>query len=963
MGFLSFPEFSREGLAELGGWSLLREGRALFRAGAVKAVGWDRPLLTGRVLDEGATYEPVLDLRSLTFVRNTCTCPTGRRGHVCAHALALCLQAQREGERGNAEGADPKPVEAVPETEPEAVPEKPARELKTLRLDPSGPSLEADLHLPPNLEAAAGRNAIVVKLGFRVEEGMVSPEKLYKGKAYAVDPGLVRILIQLEEMGGGSLYSVVQLKCAQLKDLLGEATAGMRFIEGGREPRELDRKTLEKNLLPLLEKGSKASKAPAVRRSRGVRMPPPRRPLRPPVPERDLLPATWMVIDGSPKFLSILLREKEHPQYRGCVDWLRAEGFRKEPSNGKWWLRDQHKVLNFLALQRRRLETNYDPGYTESFKERTRVIKPVLLHVETRAEGSGYALRLELREKGLDLNAIRNALVSGRHYVIGEEEIHLLEKEVLDKFASLSQSLGGNPQLPLTGVFEGRLSGADLVHTESLLEEEDLEVPLPEDWKLRSAAIREVGKLELPPLPEGVGERFRSYQLVGTAWLWHLYRNRLGGILADEMGLGKTIQAIGLVLAWKARGEAEGPALVVAPASLLGNWQRELGIWAPGIEVCLHHGTGRRTSFAEETFSADLVLTSYSTLRNDRDLFQETSFSLAIADEAQHVKNRRSHASRSLRSVTARARFVLTGTPIENSIEDLRALFDFCLPGYLRRPPADARGEERQWHEKQHLERAAPYILRRGKALVAPELPEKIEQTLWCELGAEQRRRYQAIREKTEETLMQMASAGASENRMRFTMLTELLRLRQVCADPGLLDPDYPLEASAKFQTFRELLSEAMDGGHRILVFSQFVKLLKRLRDWFRDEGIETAYLDGSTRDRLAVCDRFNGNPEIVVCLISLKAGGTGLNLTGADTVIHFDPWWNPAVEDQATDRAHRIGQSRTVTSYKLATEGTVEDKVLALQMKKSVLLKDLLDESAHHSAKVDLDTLKSLLS
>jgi SNF2 family DNA or RNA helicase len=313
--------------------------------------------------------------------------------------------------------------------------------------------------------------------------------------------------------------------------------------------------------------------------------------------------------------------------------------------------------------------------------------------------------------------------------------------------------------------------------------------------------------------------------------------------------------------------------------------------------------------------------------------------------------------------VAARSRFVLTGTPIENSVEDLRALFDFCLPGYLKRAPSDLRGDDRQWFERQAVEKAAPYILRRSKAEVAPELPDKIEQTHWCELESRQREMYQAVREKTEQVLLQMASAGASENRLRFTILTELLRLRQVCADPGLLDPEYPLESSGKFQAFRELLSEAMDGSHRILVFSQFVKLLKRLRAWFDTEGIPTEYIDGSTRDRLAVCDRFNNNPEITVCLISLKAGGTGLNLTGADTVVHFDPWWNPAVEDQATDRAHRIGQSRTVTSYKLVTEGTVEDKVLALQLKKAGLLQDLLDESAIHSAKVDLSTLKSLLS
>jgi SNF2 family DNA or RNA helicase len=572
-------------------------------------------------------------------------------------------------------------------------------------------------------------------------------------------------------------------------------------------------------------------------------------------------------------------------------------------------------------------------------------------------------MRVALKADGLDLQAVRNALVSGRHYIVLDDRIYLLEKSVLEKFESMTRTLGGDPHLPMTGLFEAKLSAADLAHTEGLLDDLDMELDLPEDWTKRSAAIREVGKLEAPPLAADLRDRFRSYQLIGTAWMWHLYRNELGGILADEMGLGKTIQAIGLILSWQAEGRGEGPVLVVSPASLLGNWQRELTTWAPGLNVYLHHGPSRLTAFDEESFHPDVCLTSYSTLRNDRDQFQTVSFSLAIADEAQHVKNRRSHASRSLRSVAARSRFVLTGTPIENSVEDLRALFDFCLPGYLKRAPSDLRGDDRQWFERQAVEKAAPYILRRSKAEVAPELPDKIEQTLWCELESRQREMYQAVREKTEQVLLQMASAGASENRLRFTILTELLRLRQVCADPGLLDPEYPLESSGKFQAFRELLSEAMDGSHRILVFSQFVKLLKRLRAWFDTEGIPTEYIDGSTRDRLAVCDRFNNNPEITVCLISLKAGGTGLNLTGADTVVHFDPWWNPAVEDQATDRAHRIGQSRTVTSYKLVTEGTVEDKVLALQLKKAGLLQDLLDESAIHSAKVDLSTLKSLLS
>jgi superfamily II DNA or RNA helicase len=952
MGLLDFPDFTRDDLAELGGWTVLRQARTLQKAGAVSEVGWEHPDLTGTVDDSGQQFKPVLNLRSLTFVRNSCQCRAGRAGQVCPHAVALVLAIQRQAE------APPPPPKPEPVREPVEPPGPTGP--KTIKVDASGEPLEVRFWLPPNLEAAAGRNAIVLKLEFEVAGEKQSPEKLFKGRSYSLKEGLPDVLTLLEQWCGGSLYSLIQLKADQLRQVIERGGKTAVFLGKERPDGVFDPEDLGKTVLPLLK--APATTAPEVRRSREVRNRMPSRP-RPSTPAREVLPENWMVIDGSPKFLSILLRERDHPQYRRCAEWLRAEGFRKEPSNGKWWLRDQHKVLNFLALNRGRLEADYDPGYTDNFKERTCVIQPVPLECETLPSGSGFSMRVALKADGLDLQAVRNALVSGRHYIVLDDRIYLLEKSVLEKFESMTRTLGGDPHLPMTGLFEAKLSAADLAHTEGLLDDLDMELELPEDWTKRSAAIREVGKLEAPPLAADLRDRFRSYQLIGTAWMWHLYRNELGGILADEMGLGKTIQAIGLILSWQAEGRGEGPVLVVSPASLLGNWQRELTTWAPGLNVYLHHGPSRLTAFDEESFHPDVCLTSYSTLRNDRDQFQTVSFSLAIADEAQHVKNRRSHASRSLRSVAARSRFVLTGTPIENSVEDLRALFDFCLPGYLKRAPSDLRGDDRQWFERQAVEKAAPYILRRSKAEVAPELPDKIEQTLWCELESRQREMYQAVREKTEQVLLQMASAGASENRLRFTILTELLRLRQVCADPGLLDPEYPLESSGKFQAFRELLSEAMDGSHRILVFSQFVKLLKRLRAWFDTEGIPTEYIDGSTRDRLAVCDRFNNNPEITVCLISLKAGGTGLNLTGADTVVHFDPWWNPAVEDQATDRAHRIGQSRTVTSYKLVTEGTVEDKVLALQLKKAGLLQDLLDESAIHSAKVDLSTLKSLLS
>ena len=260
------------------------------------------------------------------------------------------------------------------------------------------------------------------------------------------------------------------------------------------------------------------------------------------------------------------------------------------------------------------------------------------------------------------------------------------------------------------------------------------------------------------------------------------------------------------------------------------------------------------------------------------------------------------------------------------------------------------------------MSQAAPYILRRTKRLVAPELPEKIEQVLYCDLTPRQRALYSKTQVATERALAELELAGRSEAQVRIAALAQLLRLRQVCAEPRLLDDSLEATDSAKLEAFAEILDEALDDNHRILVFSQFVSVLRHLRAFLEGLGLPYCYLDGSTRDRLAECDRFNGDDSIPVFLISLKAGGTGLNLTGADTVVHFDPWWNPAVEDQATDRAHRLGQTRTVTSYKLIAASTVEEKVLALQAEKSTLLRDLLDESAAATAKVGLAEIRALL-
>jgi SNF2 family DNA or RNA helicase len=471
-------------------------------------------------------------------------------------------------------------------------------------------------------------------------------------------------------------------------------------------------------------------------------------------------------------------------------------------------------------------------------------------------------------------------------------------------------------------------------------------------------------------VPAALDAQLRPYQRLGAAWLRHLWNHRLGGILADEMGLGKTLQALALLSSLNSSQSStpnpprSGASLVVCPASLLENWRREAVRFAPQLRVFVHHGE-RRLAGAAAFAAHDLVITSYGTLARNQELFAATEFACIVADEAQHIKNRRSQNAAALRALRARARFLLTGTPLENSLDDLRSLFEFLLPGYLQKVPVGLRGDERAWFDGRLRAQTAPYILRRTKRAVAPELPEKLEHVVWCEFSPAQAALYRATQEKSERELFDLEASGASEAKLQFAALTQLLRLRQICCDPRLVAPESAADFSAKLGAFRELLAEAVDDGHRVLVFSQFTSLLALLRTELDEQKIAHAYLDGSmpARARQAEVDRFQASSEVPVFLLSLKAGGTGLNLTGADTVVHFDPWWNPAAEAQATDRAHRIGQTRVVTSYKLIVAGSVEEKVLALQAEKRALLADVFEASDAVAARLSLADLKSLLA
>ncbi|MEP6663921.1 MAG: DEAD/DEAH box helicase, partial [Verrucomicrobiota bacterium] len=413
----------------------------------------------------------------------------------------------------------------------------------------------------------------------------------------------------------------------------------------------------------------------------------------------------------------------------------------------------------------------------------------------------------------------------------------------------------------------------------------------------------------------------------------------------------KTLQALAFVKVGRASRPPEDrrdacPTLVICPTSLVFNWVAEAKKFTPGLKVLALHGSDRHELFLEIP-KADLVITSYALIRRDAEKYRSLEFDTVILDEAQHIKNRQTQNAQAVKAIRSRHRLVLTGTPLENSVLDLWSIFDFLMPGYLgaaqdfrERYEIPISQEKNSAAQSRLARRLKPFLLRRLKRDVAQDLPEKIEQVSFCDLNAGQAVVYQQILDATRrEVTSAVGAQGLQKSRM--IILTALLRLRQACCDLRLLKLEQneklerAMEDSGKLETFSELLEEILDGGHRVLVFSQFVGMLTLLKEKLSREGIDFCYLDGATQNRGEVVSRFQSDEKIPVFLISLKAGGVGLNLTGADTVVHFDPWWNPAVEDQATDRAHRIGQKRVVTSYKLITRGTVEEKILTLQAKK----------------------------
>ncbi len=469
--------------------------------------------------------------------------------------------------------------------------------------------------------------------------------------------------------------------------------------------------------------------------------------------------------------------------------------------------------------------------------------------------------------------------------------------------------------------------------------------------------------------PAGFRAELRPYQQEGLGWLQFLRRHHLGGILADDMGLGKTVQTLAHLLLEKQQGRIQRPSLIVAPVSTLGNWQQELHRFAPELSGLVLHGSRRRESFALID-KVDVVITGYPLLQLDSEILLARDYYLIILDEAQTIKNPRAKVSTVARSLRAEHRLALTGTPVENHLGELWSLFDFAQPGLL--------GEERHFQRQYRTpiekdsnrpraqalaQRVAPFLLRRTKDAVARDLPPKTEIVETLALDERQRDFYDGIRlaghRHIQEVVKQQGLA-----RSQITILDALLKLRQACCDPRLLavttgKEDIP---SAKMEWLTSALPELIAEGRRVLLFSQFTSMLKLIESVVSALGIPYCLLTGETQNRPEVIGRFQSG-AVPLFLISLKAGGTGLNLTAADTVIHYDPWWNPAVEAQATDRAHRIGQDKPVFVYKLIAQGTVEERILQLQADKHELASRLYTESAGSPASLTPSDIEALFA
>ncbi len=963
-------------LSECGGWQALRDARSLHAAGRVLAASYEPPLLEGRVREGEGELRSGLRITSPSHVENLCVCRASRRdGVICAHALAIGLEWL-------------KPHAAAV---PAAIVKIPVPVVGARFAPDDGTPLELHIVLPPNFAAAWERNAITLGLEAALGTRRVLLSALDPAKTYRVSPTDQAALEKVRGLADGGLPGIVTLDRTAFLDLLPALAGHPRVTFARKNPATIHAKPFRPSpdLPPdaiLLAGGSGAW----LLHEDGFH---PLEPAQPAAHASLASPAGAapgrfaLALEGSLNHLTARLdaiygerrftveaaparssTPRDQPAERRAIERLLAAHFTGPDHTGQLVLQGEPKILAFFARDLPRLEKEWDVTIGSRFAHVTRDIERIQPRLEIRTAGENwFDLKYELATPGGDRFSaadIQRLLQSGQNATrLKNRKIAVFDPGMLNEFQEVLNDC--NPQQQQPGLY--RIARCHAEYLDGVANEQGGQVNSDPVWS-KWVAPPDPGRLWDNPELGALKDILRPYQVEGVSWLNNLASKGLNGLLADEMGLGKTVQTLAFAAG------LSGKTIVVCPSSLVFNWQREAAHFTPQRRTLAIQGAERSALFGEPLQKADLIITSYALLRRDIEHYQRIDFAAVILDEAQHIKNPDSQNAQSALSLKGQRRLALTGTPIENSLSDIWSLMNFLMPGHLgsrvdfrerfQQPISSApSGPE----HRRLIKRLKPCILRRLKRDVITELPNKIEHVAYCELTKHQRAAYNQLLEATQRQSAEWA-ATEHQGKVRMLMLTALLRLRQACCDARLLNlpaTDDATDTSGKLILLQELLNEAVDGGHRVLVFSQFTSMLRILRTALDSLQISHRYLDGQTKDRAKEVDLFESG-QFPVFLISLKAGGTGLNLTQADTVIHFDPWWNPAVEDQATDRAHRFGQKKVVNSYKLIARGTVEEKILALQSRKRALIEATLTSPSDDDPAMEglgIEDIRELLS
>lgn len=614
-------------------------------------------------------------------------------------------------------------------------------------------------------------------------------------------------------------------------------------------------------------------------------------------------------------------------------------------NNGSYYVfnGDDTELFNFLDIEIMNLKSLGDVYYSDKLKNK-KIIKSTSIHASITDSLDGY-LNFSFNIDDINENEYKNIFLAfkerKRFYKLKNGSFLDLEdsqtKDLFELVENLNVSNFDNSKIP----FSKSLYINDMFKNKNLnfVQGQQLINRICDDFD-------NIENLDLS-IPKNLKANLRDYQVAGLNYFKTLDHYKFGGILADEMGLGKTLQTISFLL-YKKEKYTNTKSLIVTPTSLIYNWKSEFEKFAPDIKILLIHGNKKeREKFLKTIDKYDVIITTYATLRNDLDFYETKVFDYFIIDEAQNIKNPISLSTNAVKSINAKVKFALTGTPIENNLLELWSIFDFIMPGYLysRNKFQDLFIYD-QYNTNNLKKLIKPFILRRTKSQVMTELPDKIENKFFVELNKEQRKVYSAYVEEIKEKIN-----NKDVKTDKITIFSYLTKLRQLCLDPSVLIEGYN-KKSSKTEAVIEILKDSINNKHKILLFSQFTSVLKNIGLELSKNSIDYYYIDGQTDayERLNLVNKFNESEDVKVFLISLKAGGSGLNLTSADIVIHFDPWWNPAVENQASDRAHRFGQKNVVHVIKLIAKGTIEENIIKLQENKDKLIKNFINDDLSDS-------------